>query len=427
MLHRGFTIIEMLVVIGILALLMGLTIGGIAAMGKTDRLLVTEHLVGNVIRQARHTARTSGSPVLVSIRTDAQGRGMVSGISRVPIWSEGFEAGTWLCSPQVGGATGHGYRVSMPTLARPPYQPLDKRTKIVRGRKADGFYLSCQVLPPLITNSASGAGATIPLILIGPDATMAASICGLALQTTVRNEQDVSISFQQDPTNATVTFPLIPRMTTWEIVGWINDTTAGTLVEVSSTDPNDRPADVNRDTDVLHASVPAEFDIAWPMAGGRWEEIGLLFDAEGQRLVLYRNGVRVGERYLAADPVLPDGAETVLVGHIEIGPTTSPVIHYASADNVAIDDVAVHRLATSDPVRFPGDIKPDVPYGIIAHPDGRVETNYAAVAASAATSSNPGQILSAPAQLEFSGTFSSALKARLTVSIDGRVDGKLLP
>ena len=421
--RRGFTLIEMLVVIGILALLMGLTLGGIASMKKTDRLLVTEHLVGDVIRQARHTARTSGSPVLVAISTDAQGKGWVSGIARVPIWSESFEK-----SPPDGiagnitGVVGKGYLVPG-AGPQTTVGPLANRLKIVRGGKANGFYLTCQVRPPL----ASATSGLIPLLVIGPDATRTASLCGLMLRHVMRDVQKLETDFVPLPNmsaapTAPPSFPLIPRLATWELVGWINDTkSADNLIEVSALAASDRPVDLLRDEPVLHDSVAPEYDIAWPMAGGRWEEVGLLFDGEGKRLVLYRNGVRVGEKMLTTVPELSDTAEKITIGSISLVANT-----FINADMAIIDEAAVHRLATSDPKRLPGDIAPAQTYRIVAQPDGRIEVDYTAAVAAATLTSNTA--FAAPDQtLTFSGTFNQPGSANLTITIDGRVHGEINP
>lgn len=416
--RSGFTILELLVVIGILAMLMALTLGGMAAMTRTDRLMATEHLVGDVIRQARHTARTSGAPVIVSITTDAQDRGVVSGISRVPIWTEGFDGGTGGTLGNITGVAGQGYLIALPT-APPPTHVLfagagaagaqgSRGMKIVRGGKADGFYLTCQVRPPL---AAVGSGQMIiPLVVVGPDDSDVTSLCGLMLRHTVRQEQVLEpgpFTPTQPQQEDISPFPgQMPTLATWELIGWISDPALApdTAVTVSSIATADRPADVVRDEPILHESVAAAgedgLDIAWPMAGGRWEEVGLLYDSVGRRLVLYRNGVRVGEKALAAVPALPDGDEIITVGSIDLGGGPR------YADNAIIDEVGVHRLATAEPRRLPGDIKPAQTYQIVAHPDGRVEGSTA---------------------LTFSGSFSQGGSAHLEVSIDGRVSGKITP
>jgi hypothetical protein len=198
----------------------------------------------------------------------------------------------------------------------------------------------------------------------------------------------------------------MPRLTTWEIIGWVNVVGLPDPVEVSSIDPNDQPAGVDRDEEPLHDSVP-DIDVAWPMAGGRWEEIGLLFDAPGMRLVLYRNGVRVGERRNLGSVSLADVDETILVGQFDQGPGD------VYSNGAILDEIAVHRLAAAEPKRLPGDVKPQANYSITAHPDGRVEVDMGTAAANT--------------PMIFSGSFNQAAKASITVSIDGRVHGRITP
>ena len=418
--RRGFTIIELLVVIGILALLMGLTLGGIAAMKKTDRLLVTEHLVGDVIRQARHTARTSGSPVTVKI--DKAAREIV-GISQVPIWNTGFES-----SPTLGnvlGMSGKGLQVTtIPFVSHS--MPIQERL-VRRAGQIDPFYLSCRVLPPRLTSDSGGG--RIPLVLVGANANLAKSACGLMLRTESRVEQQLDSGFLQTAVAITD-----PRLATWEIIGWIADTTppVDQQIVISSLRATDRPADIMRDEAQLHDSVnnidpdpDKALDVAWPMAGGRWEEVGLLFD--GERLVLYRNGVRVGQQVLGRVPKPPAAPDSLIVGRF-IDTTTTPST--IDADMAVIDDVALRRLAASDPKRLPGDIAPDRDYSIVAHPDGRVEVNASPlitlVTSSAGTVASQAAALSQPTTLLFSGAFGAAGQAKLIVSIDGRVSGELI-
>jgi prepilin-type N-terminal cleavage/methylation domain-containing protein len=415
--RRGFTIIELLVVITILAMLMGLTLGGIAAMRKTDKLLATEHLVGDVIRQARHTARTSGQPVSVSIRT-VDGKGVIAGISRVPVWCEGFDSTPSAPTTDVTGMTGRGYRVVIPATLPPAHPLATRQEKLVRGPQADGFYLSCHVRPPAA--DPDGGPDLIPLLLIGPDDDRDTSICGLYLRKATREEQKLEQGdFEQDGAAHPWDPPgaMIPRLATWEVIGYVNDTNAlPTLTEVSSFAA---PRGIVRDEAALHDSVTDQEDIAWPMAGGRWEEIGLLFDREGRRLVLYRNGVRVGEHVFPAVPDLADGDETVLVGSIDDG--SGP--RYAEG---ILDEISVHRLAKAEPVRLPADILPVKDYAIVAHPDGRVEVDRAD-AVDDAVAAGDDAALDAEAVLEFSGSFNQASRARISVSVDGRVAGAITP
>ncbi len=89
--RKAFTLVEMLMVIGLLMLLLGLSIGAVMRTPVHDRLLGTEQLLSDMIRQTRHTARSTGAPVLLIISSAPR---TISGVSQTPIWSEGFDEAT---------------------------------------------------------------------------------------------------------------------------------------------------------------------------------------------------------------------------------------------------------------------------------------------------------------------------------------------
>src|ERR1043165_983999 len=100
----------MLVVLAIFAALMALTVGAISTKGS-DKLLATEQLVADLVRQARHTARTSGTPVVVLVDKAAR---RIQGVSQVPVWSEDLDGGG-IAGPIPAGFTGTGYQIDAAT------------------------------------------------------------------------------------------------------------------------------------------------------------------------------------------------------------------------------------------------------------------------------------------------------------------------
>nr|MBA2481008.1 prepilin-type N-terminal cleavage/methylation domain-containing protein [Planctomycetota bacterium] len=86
--RAAFTLLEMLVVIGIMMVLLGLSIGAVMHTPKVNALIATEHLVADIIRQARHTARSSGAPVMIEIR---KGDRQILGVSQITLYNDSFE------------------------------------------------------------------------------------------------------------------------------------------------------------------------------------------------------------------------------------------------------------------------------------------------------------------------------------------------
>ena len=70
--HRsaGFTLLELLVVIGILSVLTGLSVG---YLGRTDPEMVARSILEAELRSAQLTARSEGIPTDVSVRQNQDG------------------------------------------------------------------------------------------------------------------------------------------------------------------------------------------------------------------------------------------------------------------------------------------------------------------------------------------------------------------
>ena len=204
------------------------------------------------------------------------------------------------------------------------------------------------------------------------------------------------------------------------------------------------PSDMARD----RAKLPSgNFDIADPIGGDRWEEIGLLITND--QLTLYRNGRRVAE--LRAGQVIDGRAielpkQLIPGDQIWVGQATlDGGMTYAKCP---IDDARVYKLGASEFGSLPQGVYPmtdpsqtantAVEYRVLAHPEGRVELSSAI---GADTSSAQGAALNTDAALTtgtifLGGDFTRAAgagattrganSAQVSVSIDGRVHGSLI-
>jgi prepilin-type N-terminal cleavage/methylation domain-containing protein len=374
--HSGFTIIELLVVLGILVILMGLTFASIFSSGKHNRLLATEHLVADFVRQARHTARSSGSPVV--LRIDQEKR-TISGVSRACLWSDLFEAAP---ASSESGMTGNGLLRAIDESEK-IMVTFDRIERLVRKSsptRTEGFYLSCAIRPPLPNGVV--APIHLPLINIGPSTIEADSLCGMSL---LKEELTVTVP---GPGTGTA------KTNIWTLSGWAKKA-SGTVYVYSDT-----------------LAKAANGDMLGPISGDRWEEFGLLFD--GQRLVLYRNGQQIGDAALdAANSVLLSSVDTenVYVGQMTYTGDGTTLTNCAAV----LDDARIYRLSTDQLGNLPrGVIPAKDEYRVVAHPDGRVELFPAG----------------ASGEMIFEGDFTNngtIGKAIVTVTIDGKVSSKIEP
>jgi prepilin-type N-terminal cleavage/methylation domain-containing protein len=425
----GFTLAELMTVIAMIAILSTLVIGTLFRSRTTNRLLAAEHAVADAVRQARHSARSTGSPVelrLSPVRSVAGGPvtgGRITGVTRVCLYSNSFDRGHGPTDDGYGfGMSGTGRVVS----GKMPWVPNEEAERDATVRPRDGLYLACAVRPPLAAHPKSPL--VIPLILWGKGDDVATSAVGVML---VRSDANLG----NDPAKGVkrITVQKLQggsvKMLCWEVVGWVAGKEG--IVEISSFDHV--PEDIARDQPTLPTGVK---DLAGPIGGDRWDEFGLLYD--GDQLVLYRNGRRIAQR---RDGV-PDrlvGADKIIVGQALVD---GNVVY---ANQSPIDDVRLFKLGTEAVGDLPQGVRPlpdpslpqdlAVEYRVLAHPDGRVEL---AAAYGADPSLAAGVGLNTAAESPVGGIFlggdftrprgggPGANSAHLTVASDGRVASRLI-
>ncbi|MBA3699007.1 MAG: type II secretion system protein [Planctomycetes bacterium] len=432
--RRGFTLVEMLAVIMIIGLLMSLVVGSFFRTRTVNQLLASEQVLSDAIRQARHTARSTGAPALLKLSPTRRPDGtllggIITGVSRVWVWSEFFDHGQALdVQGFTIGMSGTGRLVNQDAPWFPP--ELDRA---LRFRTGDGAYVAVAVRPPLAGQIGREIPKQIPLILVGTDNSAAGSSFGVML---VRSDAI-------DPRKAAIQSGGGKRakMMCWEILGWVRLPKEPEPVYISSFDH--LPSDLTRD----RATLPSgNADISDPIGGDRWEEIGLLITND--QMTLYRNGRRVAE--LRAGKVV-DGRAIELPK--QLLPGDQIWVGQANLDGgmayakCPIDDARVYKLGASEFGSLPKGVYPmadpsqpagtAVEYRVLAHPEGRIELSSAI---GADTRSAQGAALNTDAALstgtiflggDFTrtapgGTTRGANSAQVTVAIDGRVHGSLV-
>jgi prepilin-type N-terminal cleavage/methylation domain-containing protein len=437
--RSGFTLVELLAVVLIVALLMSLVVGAFFRSRTVNKLLAAEQVLSDAIRQARHTARSTGAPVMLKLsptmRPDGSvSGGMITGVSRVWVWSEFFDHGQ---GPDTSGFTigmsGTGRRVDQDAPWLPP--DLDRP---LRFRPGDGAYVAVAVRPPLAGQAGKQTPKQIPLILVGKDNTAVGSSFGVMLvRSDAVDPRRALIQSGRDPYKGAVN----AKSLSWEILGWVRLPKDTEPVYVSSFD--NLPSDLVRDVPRLPSG---KLDVADPIGGDRWEEIGLLITTD--QLTLYRNGRRIAE--LRAGQVI-DGKAVELPKILEAGDqiwvgqaSLSTGMSYAKCP---IDDARVYKLGTSEFGPLPQGVYPMadpsqsaktiVEYRVMAHPEGRVElssaigadTRTAEGAALNTDSATPTGTIFLGGEFTratTSTTSRGANSAQVTVAADGRVNGSLI-
>ena len=411
--RRAFTLIEMLIVIGIIMIFLALSIGAVMRTPAVNKLIGTEQLMSDVIRQSRDTARSTGSPVQVVI---SRANRTVSGVSQVPVWNETFEVAPpgvtpvspWAMTSDISnnfitalGQSGQGLIGATAMGTTPPATyPLTPTQSLSRNTTAiDGFYLACAILPPdpqaPYYTYADGTPTPdiIPLVQVG-DENDSNAVCGLALVLKNTNIQKIN-------TIGSPSVEIDADALSWDLVGWLNDSGGFHMVSsiensiANSLDPSYLPA--------------GGLDVTGPIVGNRWEDVGLLYD--GHTLELYRNGQKIaqllnndtGGAYTSQPKNASYCGGTVYVGRGNFdqlynkgllpnpvmadpnppypnpGGSTNPVIPPTQQRYLVgtLDNARLLRLGTDRTANLPGGVIPDGDYAFTVRPDGVVETTVA--------------------------------------------------
>jgi prepilin-type N-terminal cleavage/methylation domain-containing protein len=91
--RRAFTLIELMVVLVVVSILAAIGFGAWISARDDDTAQYAAGLVADIIRQARHTALSTGAPVQLRI-LEVDGGWAIDGVTRTCIWSEQFEGHT---------------------------------------------------------------------------------------------------------------------------------------------------------------------------------------------------------------------------------------------------------------------------------------------------------------------------------------------
>lgn len=382
---RAFTLIEILVVIGIVLLLMGLVIGSVVRGPKLQRMIAAEQVVADCVRQARHTARTSGQPVVLTMRKTQRDIGGLSRknlLTQVDKWPDSEEEdetnpGTW-SRFGIPGRTGTG--IELPGAYTDKGILDTARLKLAGGSLAGGermwrgqprptsepaLVLSCAVRPPMASATTQ---QVLPLLLVADDAagdpaSYDESSLGLALVLSTQLVEDGPKSTKS--VNKTVA--------SWEVIGWFGKDVRTEISSISDK-PADQAAmrqDQNKTIVKRSSGDLVEFTESYSLAGGRWTEITLM--VEPGRMVLYRDGRRIGEKVRPACDLPVPATERLWVGVATLKASETPTIARATT----IDDVQLDRLGSALAGTLPSGVSARDDYRITCHPDGKVEVNGA--------------------------------------------------
>ena len=392
--RRGFSLVELIVVLGILILLAAIGAGAFVSSGRGNRLSGTEQLVTAALRQARYTARATGQAVLIYVDKD---KATIGGVSRFPIWQTPcepslppFRTGDALESylvPYGRSGRGLGRTLTAAATAAAAYTFFDPAgTGDLRNRSLQitpnktgattGFQLTCAVRAPELTTTPQ---TLVPIVCVDgetgdviptSDGTPTSAYAGLLLY---RRDMPMFGHGETPPSPALNVAFTPPKRACWDLVGWIR-TESGIEIITNVTDAID-PSTLLPLDDVDKAARRIGY------AGGVWEEVSLM--QSDTWLELYRAGILVARRELAAAPRIAGSGQphrlvmgslslaAGVAGALDLPP--APQLHIP-VDAAAIDDVSLVRLGTDQAQQLPNGVVPYRAYAMIVRPDGRMSS-----------------------------------------------------
>ena len=404
--RRGFSLVELLVVLGILVTLGAIGAGAFISSGRGNRLAGTEQLITSALRQARYTARATGQAVLIYIDKDLA---TISGVSRYPVWQTSCED------------TAEPFRTADPLNLNPTATPPDSflvrtgrsgsgfgrpqaadankaaaytffdasGTGDVRNRARQitpnktgpttGFQLTCAAYLPSLS---AGGAAWYPLVCVDGAAGDAIPASDSAYAGLVMRRRDMPMygTGEAQPTSNTSGLPTpapAPLPATvrpcYDLVGWI--TVGGTPISISSVED---AVDITNGVAVLvNNSDKAARRIGY--AGNDWEEVS--FVLSGTSLELYRGGLQVAKKTITSAPRV-DGTDLphrLVLGSLEVGSGLAGTLINAlpaSAQHLPtgawLDDAALVRLGRDQSRQLPNGVTPYSTYAVLVRPDGRM-------------------------------------------------------
>jgi type II secretory pathway pseudopilin PulG len=411
--RAGFSLMELLVVLGLIITLTAIGIGAFQNQQRTSRLAGSAALVGDVIRQARHTARMTGQPVFIEI-VNANGdapvgsgpvtSAAIAGVVRVPLLATGFESAGPLATGSVTpdavaqdffgsfdaadisglgsqtrawfrtayGRSGQGWQIQGQAVTDraltwlPMDEGLPSGRRRLMPRPGDGVELRVAVRVP-----ATMSGDIFPLLAVteppsDPEVPprLDLAVAGLAL---VKRGTPLYAGDRPIQLGAVTTTPVtgadvdIPHV---QVVGWVKNP-SGTVEVVKATNPG---------LDHLSAG---------------WHDVSLLLNAPPvsgsstrQALILI-NGRLAGSADLPPGLVSADqGTPTVVaLGHGAVDnawrsdmglviPPSPGTANILLDGTWLLDDLAITRLGRGEASRLPTGIEPQAPYRLLVLPDG---------------------------------------------------------
>ncbi len=419
--RHGFTLVELVVVLGILLVITSLGIGAFINTQRTNRLLGAANLVADLLRQARHTARTTGEPVLLRVVQEADGKEAIYGIARTPVVSTTFDEGptvdgrrflNFFSDPDdelrfrsVTGMTGHGLTIHQPQQASVGgllptavlFDPnsstetgLRERRLTRQGGQTDGFVLRC-----CVRITASANSGLIPLVVltsepVGPGQwpTLDQAAVALILTNHPVNFYTASGDVPRDNTGGSPYAPANAPRVIRGLLGLVRDASApgqpGATTIVSAVEPTHaaragRSITPASSTALTVVSAP-EFTLS-PFIGDGWHEIALVYlpaqspsSPAGAVIELQIDGVAVaqvgGAPAMVSDPndplrIVVGGAtlnSAVLAQQLGVpsAATWTPADQFIpSADAVIIDNLSLIRIGGGERHPLPPGITSD--------------------------------------------------------------------
>ncbi len=366
--RRGFSLLEMIIVVGILMALMTIGFGAVFTLTRDKPTVAAAVLAADFMRQARATSLANAAPVQVVLEPGREGGYTLTGVTNRPLAAIHFEHHPTTGNARTGippsaplsGIAGYCWKMGDGTglddgpLIGPDAEGWDfERGRVLMRDTGDGFVVSCWVKPPRVHLHDVNDNRVIPLIQIGTSSDPADAWFDLWLSAR-------ALDIQQVPELAPDVMVSDPaRVAFWEPNVLIDGDDFFARAWSRTIDGNRHPSIDQMDEATLELASDGrgDPDLNLPIVGERWVRLTVVYDGhllqirqDGRPLTVYSaSGNLTGDDGYDLGPIAP--------------PNDDVRIYLAGKDGEqgrgCIDEVRVTAIGVERPAVLSDRVVPD--------------------------------------------------------------------